>query len=504
MLSVKMRTAMAEPGVGWNHRQGHRKPKNNSSDVRKMTVEAQQKIHNSKKTTIAKMACQLLVALVLLFVAFGPAYAATITWDGGGSDNNWNTCANWDTGDTCPGASDVATFNATSTKNATINVDPNVAGIDIQAGYTGTISQSAGVTVTVGTSGLIQAAGTFTGSNALIDINGKLTMSGGTFTATSGVTEISRDYTYTGGTITPNGGTFKFAHPGSSGSTITGTHTLNNISFDTGSGSAKTWNIAAGTVLTASGTLSLDSSGSGGIYLSGSGEIAAQGDIVLDELSYAGSSTLRINGTGNQSLTGSGGTLPSNVIISKNSGILSLIGSFRVRNWTYANTGSGTLNAGTSAITFTSADAGATLTGSHTLYDVTLGHDSSSSRTWTIADGTTLTTTGTLAFNNSDDGSSGGYSAINSSGSGKFSAQGNVTVSSAGGGPFLGSATLEFSGNATQSFDLTGYEGHFNLDINVNKSGGQINLLSNLTMDAAGQDLDIIAGTLDLNGKQLT
>ena len=42
------------------------------------------------------------------------------------------------------------------------------------------------------------------------------------------------------------------------------------------------------------------------------------------------------------------------------------------------------------------------------------------------------------------------------------------------------------------------------MDIKVNKSGGQVNLLSALTMDANNQDLTIEEGTFDLNGFALT
>jgi len=49
------------------------------------------------------------------FVNVPFASAATKTWDGGGSDNNWSTAANWN-GDTIPSNGDIVTFNtATAT-----------------------------------------------------------------------------------------------------------------------------------------------------------------------------------------------------------------------------------------------------------------------------------------------------------------------------------------------------------------------------------------------------
>ena len=53
-----------------------------------------------------------------------------------------------------------------STANCTINANISVKGISINAGYTGTVTQGAGNTVTVGTSGYSQADGTFSGAAA--------------------------------------------------------------------------------------------------------------------------------------------------------------------------------------------------------------------------------------------------------------------------------------------------------------------------------------------------
>jgi hypothetical protein len=50
-----------------------------------------------------------------------------------------------------------------STANCTINANISVKGISINSGYTGTVTQSSGNTVTVGTSGYSQADGAFAG-----------------------------------------------------------------------------------------------------------------------------------------------------------------------------------------------------------------------------------------------------------------------------------------------------------------------------------------------------
>jgi gas vesicle protein len=100
---------------------------------------------------------------------------ALVHWTGGGSTDNWSDCDNW--GGTCPGSDDVAIFSSTSTKDAVIDTNVNILGIDIQSGYTGTITQNAGVTITLGTGNYNQADGTFQGGDSTITINGRFTMS---------------------------------------------------------------------------------------------------------------------------------------------------------------------------------------------------------------------------------------------------------------------------------------------------------------------------------------
>src|ERR1700690_3895488 len=97
----------------------------------------------------------LLLPAALLLVPY-VSEAATRTWSGGGSDSNWNTPGNWDT---VPGSGAIARFNATA-KACTIKVDPNVLGITVLSGYTGTITQAAGIGVTIGTSGYVQSGAT--------------------------------------------------------------------------------------------------------------------------------------------------------------------------------------------------------------------------------------------------------------------------------------------------------------------------------------------------------
>ncbi|MEX0863570.1 MAG: hypothetical protein WD269_01695, partial [Acidimicrobiia bacterium] len=201
----------------------------------------------------------LVRALLLLLIAGGALYfassakAASVTWTGDGTTNNWSDGLNWSTG-AAPGSSDVAIFDGTSSKDATINVVANVAGIQIAAGYSGTITQ-ASVTTTVGASGFSLADGMFVGSTSAITVNGAFTLIGGSFTSTTGNLSVSGNFTYAGGAFAPNGGTVIFIG-GAATVDVPGAETFNNLRFaPTTAGAVKT--ITSGTTLIAQGTLTL-------------------------------------------------------------------------------------------------------------------------------------------------------------------------------------------------------------------------------------------------------
>lgn len=139
--------------------------------------------------------------------------AANIVWDGGGATNNWSEGANW-AGDTPPGTSDVAVFDATSTKDATIDTAIDVRGVLIEATYTGEISQAA--EITTGESDWNQNGGTFTGGSQTITNTGQLDLNAGTFTSTSGTYTLGEDFEFNASSsntavFNHNNGTFIFA-----------------------------------------------------------------------------------------------------------------------------------------------------------------------------------------------------------------------------------------------------------------------------------------------------
>src|SRR5688572_21767153 len=111
----------------------------------------------------------VIVSIVDLLVFTTPVFAATRTWDGGGATNNWSEAANW-SDNTAPVSGDIAVFNGTSTKNATIDTAFTITELDINAGYTGTITQSSNLTITGANADFVHNTtdGTFTWSSGTL------------------------------------------------------------------------------------------------------------------------------------------------------------------------------------------------------------------------------------------------------------------------------------------------------------------------------------------------
>ncbi|MCX6808282.1 MAG: fibronectin type III domain-containing protein [Candidatus Berkelbacteria bacterium] len=136
------------------------------------------------------------------------AFAATLTWTGGGTtllcgsghEHDWSCGANWNTG-SAPTVNDQATFNSGS-YDATID-----------ASFQGTITS---LTVTSGYSGTITMARDF--------ITGAMTQQGGGF-AVSDKTLYVQDLTRSGGTFTNSSGTIQFSnvHGGTGSVSCSGT-----------------------------------------------------------------------------------------------------------------------------------------------------------------------------------------------------------------------------------------------------------------------------------------
>lgn len=128
------------------------------------------------------------VAVLILFVfstvvssyltlsSFAPkqTMASGYTWGGGGSTNNFSEAANW-VGGVVPGENADVFFNATSTKNATVDAAflSTISDLTIESGYTGTITAT----------NLLQISGDLTIANGVlegdVDFGANLNVTGG-------------------------------------------------------------------------------------------------------------------------------------------------------------------------------------------------------------------------------------------------------------------------------------------------------------------------------------
>jgi formylmethanofuran dehydrogenase subunit C len=282
---------------------------------------------------------------------FNTTYA--LVWSGGGANNNWNTAGNWQ-GGAVPGSSDIALFDGTSNKNATINVASSVLGLFIDSAYTGTITQSSGIALTVGTTGMVQSGSTYNGSSGAITNSGPLSLYGGTLTASSGAIAITGNWTQSagtftgssgsvtvssnlalsGGTLTAPSGTFSVAgNWNKSGGTFTpgsNTVTFNKASGTQtlDSGASSFYNLThsgAGTLQLISNALTLTNNFTNfaGTFDTNSQNMTVSGNWTRSAGTFlAGSTTITLSGSANQSLDGGSSQTFGTIAVSKSGGAL--------------------------------------------------------------------------------------------------------------------------------------------------------------------------------------
>ena len=255
--------------------------------------------------------------------------------------------------------------------------------------------------------------------------------------------------------------------PGS-GDTVTfdGTSVKNAVIDASFPGNVSAFNINSGYT----GTVTLDA----GVSLNLSGSFSMNAGIFA-----ASTGSLDINGD----FTLSGGTfnLPS--------GGLNLQGA-----WTH--TAGGTFNNNNSTVQFDGTvgkllDCNSSLATSCEFYNVSInaGNDSGGI---TVQIDDIMKVSGTLSLLN-------GNLAANSANS-KIQSSGNVTVTSTFD---TLSIQIEFIGSSDQNFDLSGATSLYDGNITINKSGGTLTLMSDLIMDAAGQDFTLLNGSFDIGSNAL-
>lgn len=274
-------------------------------------------------------------------------------WTGLAGDGKWSTVGNW-SGNTKPTSTDVAYFNPAMCSgaacNATVDVDPNCMGIYLVTGYSGTITQSAGISMSIGTSGWIQPAGTFVGANSAITItNGPFNLTGGSFTSTSGnfsSTQNSSSYSAAftigaGATFAANNGTIVFDYI--SNTINTGSATLKNVMFK---GGYVTTADLAGSTMTVSGDLTLQGGHGCNCSNINNGTILVSGNLSSTVTAGSdGSANIKLVGNASgQTITGTSSTYFPLVTIDTGANNVTLSGTLRFNHGLVVTT-VGTLDA---------------------------------------------------------------------------------------------------------------------------------------------------------------
>ncbi len=299
---------------------------------------------------------------------------------------------------------------------------------------------------------------------------------------------VANNFTYTAGTVTPGTSTFCFTRGGAINSyTITGSLTLNNISFVLVN--TVTATIAAATTLTTTGDFTI--AGSGNAILN-TGNINVNGNINLTGTAAGGggTATLNIVGAGSQNLDGSAITVNQSrlplVIINKPGGTLSLLGNISFSaNVTYT---AGTINPGTSTCYIVN---NLTTTGNFSLNNLTIS--AAGNTTFTIAAGNTLTVTNTLDLESTTK-----FININT---GTLAVQGNIVdnnTNTTGGG----TATILLNGSGAQTITTTGVTDQGRLPaVTISNTGGTVVFPSLLTVTG---NWTYVSGTLDVTTNSST
>lgn len=266
-------------------------------------------------------------------------------WTGAAANSSWSTAANW-AGGAVPGTSDLAIIkNNCSNCSPTMTANTTVGGVRVLPGYSGTITQSPSVTLTVNGRGWHQQSGTFQGGDNSITFNGHLVVeSGATYTSTSGL-------------LTFRGALWKFNSGANFGANNGSIQFANNISRTITAGGSNYNNVtiigAYNVTMTLTDTMKVlgNLTGDAAVmcceYLNG-GTIEVTGNLILSGNGLSGGSTnIKIVGPSSNILsTGTDSTLPSLEIAS--SGTVTYSGTFTVSGNYLVN--AGTVDAGTSTL----------------------------------------------------------------------------------------------------------------------------------------------------------
>lgn len=420
-----------------------------------------------------KFSGPIIITFIISIYCSGGAYAANRYWVGGGSSTNWNATGNTNWSATSGGANNASVpssidnvyFDANSgSGTCVISAAIGTFGAGVlrinTTGFTGTITQNAGVNIIVLTSGFTMGGGTYNGSTGTITIVlGGFNMTGGTFNAGTGqITITSGGFTISGGTynanannchiyaassFTNNGGTFNagtstFHFRGGSNQTITGSQasvTFYNLTVNkTGNTLSKGGSVATLTCNDFTNTAgNFDASGFTTFSVNST---AAASNVVITAGSFTAAPTMNVTG-----------------------------------NWTQDG-GAFVPNGGTVNFTSTGTQTIGGTTTPQTFYSI----NSQNSSVTTL--GVNLTITGNLAIQ--------GTSRLNAS-TYNISLAGNWTNSSSNSDPFTeGAQTVTLNGSTLQTISNSGdADGTVfnNLTINNTRANVGVSLSTPITVN---------------------
>lgn len=281
-------------------------------------------------------------------------------------------------------------------------------------------------------------------------------------------------FTFTSGSVDAGTSTVIFYNADSNSNLNTGPIEFNNVTF---SGDSADFTITGALIV--DGLLTITDTH--GLYTGSlfGGSIVARGDVTVSGLGKYGTTVLQIAGSGNQTLTGGGGSarLPTTQIISTG-GTVTLSGTLLFHShFTYT---SGAIDAGTSTVIFYNADSTSNIsTGPIQFNDVVFSGDSADySLTGTVVVDGHLTITDT---NSTYTGSING---------GTVAARGNVTVTGLG---KYGTSLLLIEGGSNQVLSGAGTSTRW-LPTQIASSGGTVSLSGTILFF---YNFTYVSGTVD-------
>jgi autotransporter-associated beta strand protein len=254
-----------------------------------------------------KMSATISLSLILMA---GAAAAADRTWDGGGSDANWKTPANWDGDATYPSAGDALFFGGSAklTNTNTLDAGTAVAGLTFNSGAGAFVLDGNGLTLdgevrnlsanlqTVNLPLTLSGTRTVYGFNSAVKLGGVLGGTGGLWVSvTNSSLTLSGANTYEGVTTVSNG-QLSVTHSSALGST-----NGNTVVYCRNTGCLQ---LSGGIDLAEPITLSGQRPSYGYSLLSASGSNTLSGPLTRHN-------EIRLNSNGGATLAVIGGVIPS-------------------------------------------------------------------------------------------------------------------------------------------------------------------------------------------------